>query len=187
MEVYIYSGSISRDFRRPLWSVHLYTSSYILFPSGIVLPSNTEVPSILGMSRGLVHVAARCFRLGTPGCGRNLFHREFLSDIRVQRILQSSSAKWHPAGNLLVDRTCLTCPKILEPLTQKAGQGFSQNSWSTNKSSAKNFKKLWAFKWDISRKNWSGSFCLTFYTKIVQKTEKYRFSKSSKKKNRHTV
>jgi hypothetical protein len=91
--IYIYNGSTQRYFSRPLGLIHIYTAYYILSPSGIVLHSNTEIPLVLGMSRGLVHVAARCFRLGTPGCGRNLFHSKFLPDIRVQRILQSSSAK----------------------------------------------------------------------------------------------
>jgi hypothetical protein len=31
-------------------------------------------------------------------------------------------------------------------LAQKLGAGFCRNSWSTNKSGAKNLKKLWAFK-----------------------------------------
>jgi hypothetical protein len=113
MEVYIYNGSISRDSSGSLWSVHIYTYSYTLFSYGIVLYSNTGAPLILGMSRGLVHVAARLLRLGPSGRFWNLFPREFLSDVRVQRILQSSSAKCHPTGKILSAKKGMTCPKIL--------------------------------------------------------------------------
>jgi hypothetical protein len=66
----------------------IYIAYYIMSPWGIVLPYNTEISSALGMPRGLVCVAAGCFRLSAPGCGRFLFRSEFLSDIRVQEILE---------------------------------------------------------------------------------------------------
>jgi hypothetical protein len=113
MEVCIYNGSISQDSSGPLWSVHIYTYYCRLLSYEIVLYSNTGASLILGMSRGLVHVAAGLLRLGPPGRVRNLFHREFLSDVLIQRIIQSSTAKGHPTGKILSARKGATCPKIL--------------------------------------------------------------------------
>jgi hypothetical protein len=64
----------------------------------------------------LVHVAAGLLRLGAPGRIRNLFHREFLSDVRIQRILQSSIAKGRPTVEILSPTKSATCPEILQPL-----------------------------------------------------------------------
>jgi hypothetical protein len=94
MEVYI-QLMISLDSNGPLWSTRT------LLSYEIVLYSNTGTPLILGMSGRLVHVAAGLLRLCAPGRVRNLFHRDFLSDVQIQRILQSSIAKGPPTVEIL--------------------------------------------------------------------------------------
>jgi hypothetical protein len=58
-----------------LYGLHIYAStiaSYYLM--SMVFNPTLGTPLILGMSRREVHVVAGRFLLGTPGCGRDLFH-----------------------------------------------------------------------------------------------------------------
>jgi hypothetical protein len=50
------------------------------------------------------------------GCVGNLLHLKLLSDVRVQRILQSSSAKVRSYVEILSSAEGQNCSEILEPL-----------------------------------------------------------------------
>jgi hypothetical protein len=68
------------------------------------------------MSRMLVCVAAGFLGFGALWCIRNLLHREFLSNVRVQRILQSFPAKGRSTVEILPSTKGATCSEVLKPL-----------------------------------------------------------------------
>jgi hypothetical protein len=85
-----------------LYGTHIYTrapSRYSLMKLFIIKAwsssDSRDVPDV-----GL-HVAAGFLKFGALGCIRNLLHREFLSDVRVQRILQSFPAKGRSTVEIL--------------------------------------------------------------------------------------
>jgi hypothetical protein len=64
----------------------------------------------------LVCVTARFLGFGALGCIRNLLHRELLSDVRVQRILQSFPAKGRSTMEILPSKKGATRSEVLKPL-----------------------------------------------------------------------
>jgi hypothetical protein len=89
----LYNGLIPRDLSRPMrLMINLPILLYIV-----------EIFFPLGMSQGLVRIAAGCFRLRPTGSGWCLFDHELLSDVWVQGAPQSTGAgnlflRWPQAG-----------------------------------------------------------------------------------------